>query len=461
MKNEVSASKYHHGPFRHRLHRRHGHGGSGATSSPTAAAAAAAAPGYVVISKEVEIMADRFRQHMFTKVHKHNMKRYENTFTGREAIDFMIESNMAATRDEAVELGMEFLQGVGTIQQVLGHHHSHHNNDKFKDDHRSLYTFTTSSTGSAMKSMTTDNVAGLQKKKMKVSRDVDDEEETALDIGIILARALLVVAALGLLWGRAAIAGLMSCLSILLLLDLPTNKKNRTSRFSTIDQYLVVSMLSVEASLGSWGILSWVTYVGTNNDVESIWVSCKVLQKLAGVLIVAMIVLDIHLKSKPPKQKQKSDPLTGQKRKDDLTMTEIRITLIEGRDLVPKDQNIFGKFTTSDPYVVIKYGNDDFGRSQTIRKTLNPVFTKSDVFTLHVHPGSLESKKLELHLYDFDFSSEDDAMGVVTIHLPACKDTNITSWYPVEKGKGIDYCEDASGELKVNVQVKHPANLEK
>ena len=372
----------------------------------------------------------------------------------------MIESNMAVTRDEAVKLGMEFLHELGTIQQVCGHH-NHHHNDKFKDDQRSLYCFTTSGTETTTKNMYTDNFVDLQKKKKKLSVGFDEEEETAVDIGIILTRALLVVAALGLLWGRAAIAGLMSCLSILLLVDLPTNKKNRASRFNTIDQYLVVSMLSVEASLGSWGILSWATYVGTNNDVESIWISCKVLQKFAGALIIAMISLDIHLKSKPSKSKQKSDPLTGQKRKDDLSMTEIRVTLIEGRDLVPKDQNIFGKFTTSDPYVVVKYGNDDFGRSHTIRKTLNPVFTKSDVFTLHVHPGSLESKKLELHLFDFDFSSEDDAMGVVTIPLPAYTDTNITNWYPVEKGKGVDYCEDASGELKVNVQVKHPANLEK
>jgi len=405
-------------------------------------------------------MADRFRQHMCTKAHKYNMKRYENTFTGREAIDFMIESNMVVTRDEAVKLGMEFLHELGTIQQVCGHH-IHHHNDKFKDDQRLLYSFTSSVTETSMKNMSTGIFGDLQKKNKNHFGDSDDEEETAVDIGIILTRALLVVAALGLLWGRAAIAGLMSCLSILLLVELPTNKKNRASWFNTVDQYLVVSLLSEEASLGSWGILSWVTYVGTNNDVESIWVSCKVLQKLAGFLIIAMISLDIHLKSKSSKQRPKLDPLTGQKRKDDLSTTEIRVTLIEGRDLVPKDQNIFGKFTTSDPYVVVKYGIDDFGRSHTIRKTLNPVFTKSDVFTLHVHPGSLESKKLELHLFDFDFSSEDDAMGVVTIPLPPCTDTNTTSWYPVEKGKGIDYCEDASGELKVNVQVKHPVNLAK
>jgi hypothetical protein len=67
--------------------------------------------------------------------------------------------------------------------------------------------------------------------------------------------------------------------------------------------------------------------------------------------------------------------------------------------------------------------------------------------------------KLECHIFDFDFSSDDDSMGVVTIPLPVCTDMDSTSWYPVEKGKGVYYCEDASGELKVNVQVKHPPNL--
>jgi hypothetical protein len=44
-------------------------------------------------------------------------------------------------------------------------------------------------------------------------------------------------------------------------------------------------------------------------------------------------------------------------------------------------------------------------------------------------------------------------MGTVFVKIPSTLNKKITGWYPVENGEGQTYCRNATGELKVEVEV--------
>lgn len=80
-------------------------------------------------------LAYKFRHGVSVKDHMYHLKRYRNCFVGREAIDFMVESNMATTREDAIFLGQRFMRELNLF------HHVHWDHTILKDDYL-FYEFT-------------------------------------------------------------------------------------------------------------------------------------------------------------------------------------------------------------------------------------------------------------------------------------------------------------------------------
>lgn len=134
-------------------------------------------------------------------------------------------------------------------------------------------------------------------------------------------------------------------------------------------------------------------------------------------------------------------------------MVSIVVHVMEGRNLVAKDTNILGKPTTSDPYVKVHHGQTRLGKTKIVKKTLAPkwceTFRTTTVYKERYEP-------LELKVFDHDYVGSDDAMG--TVYVPIVNDSQSSSgarWYPVERGseKSKNYCDDATGELLIEVQL--------
>ena len=118
-----------------------------------------------------------------------------------------------------------------------------------------------------------------------------------------------------------------------------------------------------------------------------------------------------------------------------------RLTVIQGSGLVAKDRNIFGKKKSSDPYVEVWMNGRKIGTTETIKKTLDPVWHTGN------HYDDIEEGKLELKIFDEDKLSAPDAMGTVTLDLGPkyyFPQPN-TSWYDVPP----DSAKHATGKLQL------------
>lgn len=104
---------------------------------------------------------------------------------------------------------------------------------------------------------------------------------------------------------------------------------------------------------------------------------------------------------------QQSVILSDMYRKAQLWRGIVSISLIEGRDLVPMDQN-----GLSDPYVKFKLNHQKY-KSKTIPKTLNPQWREQ--FDLHLLDE--EGGVLEISVWDRDMGSRDDFIGQCQLDL--------------------------------------------
>uniref|UniRef100_A0A4W4DZS9 C2 domain-containing protein n=1 Tax=Electrophorus electricus TaxID=8005 RepID=A0A4W4DZS9_ELEEL len=114
-------------------------------------------------------------------------------------------------------------------------------------------------------------------------------------------------------------------------------------------------------------------------------------------------------------------------KKYQLWRSMLSISLIEGRDLVPMDQN-----GLSDPYVKFRLGNEKY-RSKTIAKSLNPQWREQ--FDLHVFDE--EGGILDISVWDKDTGKRDDFIG--RCHLDLCtlsKEKTHKLELDLEGGKG-------------------------
>jgi Ca2+-dependent lipid-binding protein len=122
--------------------------------------------------------------------------------------------------------------------------------------------------------------------------------------------------------------------------------------------------------------------------------------------------------------------------------------------LTSKDTNKFVRSTTSDPYFKVNYGHNRVGQTCIVSKTLDPVWEHQS-FRLGILAKSIEYYKIvECHIFDHDHMSADDPMGTLYIPVPTLRNIKITSWYPVKKGEGENFCHNATGELLVEVELR-------
>jgi len=150
---------------------------------------------------------------------------------------------------------------------------------------------------------------------------------------------------------------------------------------------------------------------------------------------------------------------------DPIDYMLVQFQVLEGRDLVAKDRNAFGKKTSSDPFVEVsllctptkaipgqkkKVQRIPLGKTQTIKKNLNPTWNFTKVSQVPYSRAS-ESLQLVFNIYDEDLMSSPDSMGALA--LPPLKWKNkkgTPTWYEVPKGSA----KKASGDIKINVNTE-------
>ncbi|XP_074532053.1 extended synaptotagmin-1 isoform X2 [Halichoeres trimaculatus] len=110
----------------------------------------------------------------------------------------------------------------------------------------------------------------------------------------------------------------------------------------------------------------------------------------------------------------------------------LRIHLLEGQNLVPKD-NLMGGMVKgkSDPYVKINIGGETF-TSQVIKGNLNPVWNEMYEVILTQLPG----QELHVEMFDKDMDMKDDFMGRLKVNLKDIIDSQyIDQWYTLSDVK--------------------------
>ncbi|XP_033633799.1 multiple C2 and transmembrane domain-containing protein 1-like isoform X2 [Asterias rubens] len=111
-------------------------------------------------------------------------------------------------------------------------------------------------------------------------------------------------------------------------------------------------------------------------------------------------------------KRRKSENISGTRKvKSQLWNSIITITLLEGKNLIPMDDN-----GLSDPYVKFKINNEKY-KSKTEKGTLNPKWMEQ--FDLRLFED--QSNVLEISVWDKDVGSRDDIMGRSQIDLSALK----------------------------------------
>ncbi|XP_041638932.1 extended synaptotagmin-1 [Cheilinus undulatus] len=110
----------------------------------------------------------------------------------------------------------------------------------------------------------------------------------------------------------------------------------------------------------------------------------------------------------------------------------LRIHLLEGQNLVPKDNMMGGMVKgKSDPYVKINIGGETF-TSHIIKSNLNPTWNEMYEVILTQLPG----QELQVEVFDKDMDMKDDFMGRLKINLKDIIDSQYTDqWYTLSDVK--------------------------
>jgi Ca2+-dependent lipid-binding protein len=150
---------------------------------------------------------------------------------------------------------------------------------------------------------------------------------------------------------------------------------------------------------------------------------------------------------------------------DPIDFMMVQYQVIQAKDLVAKDRNLFGKKTSSDPFVKVsllctptktlpgqkrRAQKIDLGKTETKKKNLNPTwnFTKASQI-----PFSRQSETLQLvfDIFDEDLMSSPDSLGSLTLSpLKWENNRGSATWYEIPKNSG----KKVSGEIKINVNTE-------
>jgi hypothetical protein len=62
----------------------------------------------------------KMREGVEVKDRRYHLKTYKQVFVGSEAVDFLVNSGLAASRDEAVRIGLELQHDFNFFSHVVG-----------------------------------------------------------------------------------------------------------------------------------------------------------------------------------------------------------------------------------------------------------------------------------------------------------------------------------------------------
>lgn len=137
---------------------------------------------------------------------------------------------------------------------------------------------------------------------------------------------------------------------------------------------------------------------------------------------------------------------------DDVIGVEVDCLLRAGRQLVAKDGGgVFGKAKTSDPFVVVSFGQHTLGTSHVVPKNLSPQWNQTFKWNIEgrAFHNAKGSRDVVFSVFDFDKFSKNDPMGEVRIPLVSLYDGQVLDkWHAVNIVKG---CKNASGELSIKI----------
>ncbi|KAL7541817.1 hypothetical protein ACHAWF_011680 [Thalassiosira exigua] len=127
---------------------------------------------------------------------------------------------------------------------------------------------------------------------------------------------------------------------------------------------------------------------------------------------------------------------------------------------------MFGKRTSSDPYVKVFYGAEVAGKTSVKKKNLNPEWNAKIVYYLGIEDGERVRHALPsasasgsvpsftLVAFDKDNVSADDSLGAAIV--PVAMNGMEGQWFPLTTGdpKSKHYCKKAKGQVCVSVEVQ-------
>ena len=261
------------------------------------------------------------------------------------------------------------------------------------------------------------------------------------DISDIMAtgKIFLYITSPALLWGQSATAASLSAISVYVI-----QNTTRTSITKDLGRWMILSFLSTLASFFSWIFLD-ISSKAENDTPEAsfkMWFVAMTLQKLMGCTIAYFLYKDWKVKPREPE-----DAMI-------IRLSDIKISVLQGRGLVAKDKNIWGRYISSDPYVVLRHGTSTIGRTSVIKKTLDPTWN-DPIFRLSVVRSAIGFyNSIECRIFDRDNLSNDDPMGTVFVPIPPLNNSKVLRWFPVQKGEGENHCRNATGELLIEIEVR-------
>eukprot|EP00804_Cyclotella_cryptica_P029949 CCRYP_020082-RA/>CCRYP_020082-RA protein AED:0.34 eAED:0.34 QI:0/0.5/0.66/1/0.5/0.33/3/143/639 len=165
----------------------------------------------------------------------------------------------------------------------------------------------------------------------------------------------------------------------------------------------------------------------------------------------------------------------SQRLSSDPPLAGIKATLTVHRanNLLAKDRNMFGRKTSSDPYVKIFYMGEPLGKTSVKKKSLAPEWNFKLKHTLGVNEGEKVRNSIPglvaaaaagdlnnqhpsyvLVLFDHDVASNDDVLGQVTV--PITFHGFESKWFALCTGQpgSKHYCKKTKGEVLVSLHVK-------
>lgn len=150
-----------------------------------------------------------------------------------------------------------------------------------------------------------------------------------------------------------------------------------------------------------------------------------------------------------------SSSASSQSNKSSHHSLALSVELIQGEYLAACDRNMFGKLTSSDPYVIASILCEDqeeivIGQTKHVKATLNPKWNVT--LSKEMAPGTLKKDDytLQLKLMDYDLFGDDTCMGIVKIPMKLDNVSKSATWYDVPK----DSATNAKGRIQVAIEAK-------